>query len=138
MTIPLINYSLASAGHKRYAHDNSITSRRTEIVTYRFRRQLFGMDVREIRTSSQDDAKDGCGISNFGKKFYKLSFVGAPEFRRRDCRQHLKTKVIEVSYRGPPRGSCLRHSLSSLGTHSTWLRDVSDHISRGEKLMDNE
>ena len=40
------------------------------------------MDVREIRTSLQDDAKDGYNLDgrevlNFGKKFYKLSFVRA-------------------------------------------------------------
>ena len=45
-------------------------------------RQFFGMNMREIRTSSQDDAEDGyyhdeCGILNFGKEFYKLSFVRA-------------------------------------------------------------
>ena len=40
------------------------------------------IDVREIRTSLQHDAKDGYDIVgreilNFGKKFYKLSFVRA-------------------------------------------------------------
>ena len=45
-------------------------------------RQFFGMDVRGIRTSLQDDAMDGCNlegreISNFGKEFYEFSFVRA-------------------------------------------------------------
>ena len=40
------------------------------------------MDVREIRTSLQDDAMDGYNLDgreilNFGKEFYKLSFVRA-------------------------------------------------------------
>ena len=44
-------------------------------------RQFFGMDVREIRTSLQDEAEvaynlDGCEISYFGKELFKLkSFV---------------------------------------------------------------
>ena len=38
------------------------------------------MDVREIRTSLQDDAKDGYNLDgreilNFGKEFYELSCV---------------------------------------------------------------
>ena len=45
-------------------------------------RQFFGMNVREIRTSSQDDAEDGYYLDghvmlNFGKEFYELSFVRA-------------------------------------------------------------
>ena len=40
------------------------------------------IDVREIRTSSQDDAKDGYDLDGreilyFGKVFYELSFVRA-------------------------------------------------------------
>ena len=40
------------------------------------------MDVREIRTDSQVDAKDGYNLDggeilNFGKEFYKLSFMRA-------------------------------------------------------------
>ena len=43
-------------------------------MAHKFGRKLFVMDVREIRTSSQVDAKDGyyydeCGILNFGKGF---------------------------------------------------------------------
>ena len=45
-------------------------------------RQFFGMNVREIRTSLQDDAKDGYDIVgreilNVGKEIFKLSFVCA-------------------------------------------------------------
>ena len=45
-------------------------------------RQFFGMNVREIRTSLQDDTKDGyCHEGhkdlNFGKEFFKLSIVRA-------------------------------------------------------------
>ena len=45
-------------------------------------RQFFGMNVREIRTSLQDDTKDGyCHDGhkdlNFGKEFFKLSIVRA-------------------------------------------------------------
>ena len=46
-------------------------------------RQLFGMNVREIRTSSSDEAEDGYNldgfeISYFGKELFKLkSFVRA-------------------------------------------------------------
>ena len=40
------------------------------------------MDVREMRASLQDDAKDGYNLDgleilNFGKEFFKLSFVRA-------------------------------------------------------------
>ena len=45
-------------------------------------RQLFGMYVRGIRTSLQDDAKEGYNLdgrefSNFGKEFYGLGFLRA-------------------------------------------------------------
>ena len=51
-------------------------------MAHKFGRKLFMMDVREIRTSFQDDTEDGyyldeCGISNFGREFYELSFVRA-------------------------------------------------------------
>ena len=41
-------------------------------MAHKFGRKLFMMDVREMRASLQDDAKDGychdeCGILNFGK-----------------------------------------------------------------------
>ena len=45
-------------------------------------RQYFGMNVREIRTSLQDDVKDGYNLDgreilNFGKEFFRLSIVRA-------------------------------------------------------------
>ena len=45
-------------------------------------RKFFGMNVRAIRTSLQDDAKDGYNLDrleilNSGKEFFKLSFVRA-------------------------------------------------------------
>ena len=45
-------------------------------------RHFFGMGVREIRTSSQVDTKDGYNLDereilNFGKEFFKWSFVRA-------------------------------------------------------------
>ena len=71
MMTPLIDYSLAAAGRQIYAYADIYTRRRTEIVAPKSGRQLFGMDVREIRTSLQDDVEDGynldgCEISNFG------------------------------------------------------------------------
>ena len=51
-------------------------------MAHKFGRKLFMMDVREIRTSLQNDAKDGYNldgreIMNLGQEFYKLSFVRA-------------------------------------------------------------
>ena len=34
-------------------------------------------------------------------------------------------------------GGVLRYSLSSLGTYFTWGGDISDYISRGEKMRDD-
>ena len=51
------------------------------MVAHKSGRQLFGIDIRKIRTSLQDDAEDGynldgCEISYFGKELFKLkSFV---------------------------------------------------------------
>ena len=71
MTTPLIVFSMASAGRKIYAHTDIYTRRSTEIMAHESGRQLFGMDVREIRISLRDDAEDGYNldgreISNFG------------------------------------------------------------------------
>ena len=45
-------------------------------------RHFFGVELREIRTSLQDDPEDGYNldgyeISKFGKEFHKLSFARA-------------------------------------------------------------
>ena len=57
--------------------------------------QIFGMDDKGIRTSSQDDAENGYNIHgreilNFGKELYELSFVCAPTLRLRECNCHYK------------------------------------------------
>lgn len=64
---------MAPDGHQIHAHDNTNTRRRTKIEAHKLERQLFGMDLRDIRTGSQDDAKernylDVCEISNYGKE----------------------------------------------------------------------
>ena len=53
-------------------------------MTHKSGRQFFGMDVKEIRISSQDDTEggynlDGRIILNPGKKFHELSFVRRSE-----------------------------------------------------------
>ena len=52
MITPLIDYSLASSGRQIYAHADIYTPGRTKIVAHKSGRQLFGMDVREMWTSS--------------------------------------------------------------------------------------
>ena len=46
-------------------------------------------------------------------------------------------EVNDERRRGSPPGGVLWYSLGSMGTYSTWEGDISDHISRGEKLMDD-
>ena len=58
------------------------TQRRKQSVAHKSGTQLYGMDVRGIRTSSQDDAEDGYSLDErvnlkFGKEFHELSFVCA-------------------------------------------------------------
>ena len=69
--------SLASAGHQIYAHADIYIRRSNQDVSRKPGRQFFGIGVRGIRTSSQDDAKDGYnldwrGILRFGKEFYQI------------------------------------------------------------------
>ena len=59
MTIPLADYSLASAGRQIHAHADIYARRRKLSVAHKSGRQFFGMDVRGFRTRSQDDAKEG-------------------------------------------------------------------------------
>ena len=51
-------------------------------MAHKSRRLFFGMGVRGIRTSSQDDAEEGYilygrEIPNSGKEFYELGFESA-------------------------------------------------------------
>ena len=84
--------------------------------------------MRGIITSSQNGAEDGYSlvgreISNFGKEFYKLSFVRAKASVAR-VRLTLQTQVNNGMRRGSPPGVFLWYSLSSLDTYSTWEGDT--------------
>ena len=68
---PIIDYSLASAGHLIQAHDNPNTHRRKKIVALKFGSKFLEMGIREIRTSLQDDAKEGYKLT--GIRFRNLA-----------------------------------------------------------------
>ena len=74
MTTPLVDSLWLQLVAKIHVHVYIYTRRRKQSVEHKCGRQLFGMDVRGIRTSSQADAKegyklDGCVILSFGKSF---------------------------------------------------------------------
>ena len=78
-------------------------------MAHKFWRQLFGMNVRGIKTSSQDDAKevyklDGRDILNFGKKSYKLNFVRAETSLAKVQLTLSKQANDGRRYRSPPGG----------------------------------
>ena len=81
--------SLASVNRQVHAHANIYTQQRNQSIAHKSGRRFFGMDVRGMRIRWQADAKKGYNIegreiSNFGKEFYKLSFV------------HVKTSLARV------------------------------------------
>ena len=94
MTTPLVDYSLASVDHHIHVHASIHTQQRKQSVAHKSGRQFFGMDVRGMRTSLQDDTGngynlDGREIWNFDK-FSELSFARAPRLRPRECRRKYK------------------------------------------------
>ena len=147
MTTLLINYSLASFSRQIHAHADIYTRRRKQSVAHKSGRQFFETDVRGIGTSLQDDAEDGYNLDwraifNFGRVL-QIELCARQYFACESAVDTIKTsrrwKVLWSGSWccGPAPCGVLRYSLSSLGTYSTWEGDISDHISRGEKLKDD-
>ena len=142
MTLPHIDYSLASAGHQINAHADIYTRRRKQSVTHISGRQFFGMEVRGVRTSLQDDTEDrydldGRVILNFGKQFYKLKSIVCAKPSIARVQLTPEEQANDGRCAGPPPDGVLWYSLSSLDTYSTLEGDFPVHISRGKYSVDN-
>ena len=65
------------------------------------------------------------------KVWLSLKNISMAQPKKKLARVNAKYTIVEVI-------SCvLWYSLSSLGTYTTWEGDISDHISRGENMMDD-
>ena len=97
-------------------------------MAHKSRRQLFRMNVREIRASSQDDVEDEYHLDgrvglDFGKEFHEFFFVRDKTSLAR-VQMTLQKQSSDGRFRGPLPSGVLWYSLSSLGAYSTWEGDT--------------